>query len=230
MAEKKPVERLAFTHANPSKRYEELGKIYRNLHREAERRGEAGESVFGGGNLFQHIDHIRADLKETGCKSLLDYGSGRAAAHKQRPIDVPSGDSAKSLKDYWELDKITCYDPWFAPLSKVPSERFDAVICTDVLQHCAEDDLDWVLTEIFDYAKRYVFLTLACFPAKAKLENGESYHVTVHPPEWWRPRIFAAALGRSGLIFRVIFHVVKDGRLVQEEWRDLSMTASAPTN
>ncbi len=227
MAEKKTVERLAFTRENPSKRHEELGKLYVNLHREAERRGAAGDNIFGGGNLFQHIDTIRADLKGTGSKSLLDYGSGRANAHKQRPIDLPSGESAENLKVYWGLDRITCYDPFFSPLSKLPSERFDAVICTDVLQHCSEDDLDWVLTDIFDYAKRYVFITLACFPAKAKLENGDNYHVTAKPPEWWKPRIFAAAVGRSGLLYRVIFHVAKEGRIVNEEWRDLSMTASS---
>ena len=47
-------------------------------------------------------------------------------------------------------------------------------------------------------AKRFVYMNVASYPAKKILPNGWNAHVTIKPPEWWRPRIEAAAAGWSG--------------------------------
>jgi hypothetical protein len=44
-----------------------------------------------------------------------------------------------SMKEYWGVESIRCYDPGYPPFSTLPEGRFDGVICTDVLEHCPEE-------------------------------------------------------------------------------------------
>lgn len=215
-----------YTRARPSKRFTELGKLYEQMHSEGEQRmGLTPDKTFAGQSLYPHINRIRAELKETGSKTLLDYGAGKGLAYRQKPIVLPTGESAETLQAYWDLEKITCYDPGYEPFSTLPEGRFDAVICTDVMEHCPEEDLDWILTEIFDYATRFVFLTVACYPAKKHLPNGENAHITLRKPDWWRRKIVAAAAGRTNLVYRVIFDSIQEGRRVSQEMREMALVA-----
>ncbi|MEO1192334.1 MAG: methyltransferase domain-containing protein [Pseudomonadota bacterium] len=227
MAEKPKPKQEAYTRERPSQRYVELGKLYEQMHTQGETNLKiSAEQTFAGQSLVPHIARIRAELKESGSKTLLDYGAGKGLAYKQKPLSLPSGETAESLQGHWGLDSITCYDPGYEPFSQLPTERFDAVICTDVLEHIPEEDIDWTLTEIFDYAKRFVFLTVAYYPAKKRLPNGENAHVTLRKPEWWQRKIIAAAAGRTGLVYRVIFEGIQDNRRVSSEVREVALTAS----
>ena len=42
-----------------------------------------------------------------------------------------------------------------------------------------------IVAEIFSYARRFVYVNVACYPAEKRLPNGENAHCTVRPPEWW---------------------------------------------
>ena len=84
------------------------------------------------------------------------------------------------------VDRIVCYDPGYPPFSTLPTEKFDAVICTDVMEHCPEDDLPWILDEIFGFARHFVYGNIASYEALKRLPNGENAHCTVQPPEWWQ--------------------------------------------
>ena len=87
--------------------------------------------------------------------------------------------------DYWGIDYVHCYDPSYAKYSTLPLGPFDGVICTDVLEHCPEDDLPWIVTEIFAYAENFVYANVACYPAMKRFPTGENAHCTVRAPEWW---------------------------------------------
>jgi hypothetical protein len=65
------------------------------------------------------------------------------------------------------------------PFSALPEGRFDGVVCTDVLEHCPEEDLPWIVGELFGYARLFVFANVACYPAAKKLPNGENAHCTI---------------------------------------------------
>jgi len=228
MAEKKEPKREVYTRTAPSKRFLELGKLYAQMHEEGEQKiGIKPENTFAGQSLYPHIGRIGAELKASGSKTLLDYGAGKGLAYKQKPLKLPNGEQAESLQAHWGLDSITCYDPGYEPFSKLPQGKFDAVICTDVLEHIPEEDLDWVLGEVFDYAKRFVFLTVACYPAKKHLPNGENTHITLQKPDWWRPRIVASAAGRPGLIYRVVFEQIVNNKRTSQELREVSLVAAA---
>ena len=89
----------------------------------------------------------------------------------------------------------------------MPRARFDGVISTDVLEHCPAEDIPWIIDEIFSFADEFVYLNVACYPAKKLLPNGENAHCTIEPPEWWKAH-FDRALGqRPGLRYYAVFYV-----------------------
>jgi hypothetical protein len=108
-----------------------------------------------------------------------------------------------SMQEYWGVESIRCYDPGYPPFSTLPEGRFDGVICTDVLEHCPEADLQWIVGELFGYARLFVFANIACYPAIKTLPNGENAHCTIRPLEYWREIFEKAAAGASGVLWDV---------------------------
>jgi hypothetical protein len=81
------------------------------------------------------------------------------------------------------------------------------VICTDVLEHCPEEDIPWILDELFAYARKFVYANVACFPARKRLPSGGNAHCTIKPVKWWEAEIVRAARAASGPIceFRLVY-------------------------
>ena len=126
-----------------------------------------------------------------------------------RPLPVPGEGVFEGVIDYWDIDEVRCYDPSYDRYSALPEGQFDGVISTDVLEHCIEDDIPWIVEEMFSYATRFVYAAIACYPAMAMLPTGENAHTTVRPPEWW-DAIFAAANARHPSVIRQISIEVHD--------------------
>ena len=68
---------------------------------------------------------------------------------------------------------------------QLPEEKFDRVISTDVLEHCPEEDISWIIDEMFAKTHKFLFANIACYPAAKKLPNGENAHCTIRPATWW---------------------------------------------
>ena len=107
----------------------------------------------------------------------------------------------ENIVDYWGVAAVQCYDPAYQPFNRLPEGRFDGVVCTDVLEHCPEEDLDWILREVFGFAERFVFFSIACFPADRRLPNGENAHCTIRPVDWWSEVIGRVAAERPELLW-----------------------------
>ena len=187
-----------YTRENPSPEYREMVEMYSTLHEQGAEKAEREdhrppEETFAGKMLVSHAPTIKGLIERTGSKSLLDYGAGKGRSYEVEGLEI-AGVKAASLQAYWGLDRVRCYDPGYAPFSELPTERFDAVISTDVLEHITEPDLPWILDEMFGYARCFVFANIACYPAKKVLPNGQNAHCTVRPPDWWRGVIHAVAM------------------------------------
>lgn len=194
----------AYSRKMPSPRYTELQAMYKKMHLEGDRAmGIAPQQMFPGQSLLAQAARIKALIDRAAAKTLLDYGCGKGLQYKQRPVDVPEAGVFPSIQEYWGVDNIALYDPCFVPHSFLPKGTFHGVICTDVLEHCPEDDIGWILREIFSYAEQFVFANIACFPAKKKLPNGENAHCTIKTAEWWRGHIDTLALEFPHLRYRV---------------------------
>lgn len=169
------------------------------MHLEGETRlGIPAAQTFPGSSLAPHIARIKALIDATGAKNVLDYGAGKGAQYRPQPIVVEARQMADGVAEYWDVE-VACYDPGYAGYSKLPDAAFDGVVCTDVLEHCPEEDLAWIVDEIFAFARRFVYLNVACFPARKSLPNGENAHATVRPPEWWETLVRERARSRPEL-------------------------------
>ncbi len=195
-----------YTRENPSPEYRAMVEMYSTLHEQgsANEKDEwrEAEQTFSGKMLLEHAPAIRDLIERTGSRTLLDYGSGKGQAYEKKDLQLADGETVGTLQEYWRLDSIHCYDPGYAPFSQLPEQRFDGVICMDVLEHVTEPDLPWLLDEIFGYARRFVFANIACYPALKSLPNGQNAHCTVRPPDWWKGLIHAVAMRHTEISWR----------------------------
>jgi hypothetical protein len=195
---------MNYSRANPSPRYRELQNLYRTMHEEGERfLNIPPEETFPGTSLAPQAHRIKALVEKTGALTILDYGSGKGRQYEPGIVRDASGREWPSMMDYWNVDEVVCYDPCYPPFSRLPTGKFDGVICTDVLEHCPEEDIPWIAAELFDFATRFVFANVACYPARKRLPTGENAHCTIKPVEWWRELFTQVASGRPGILWEV---------------------------
>jgi hypothetical protein len=209
---------MTFSRANPSPRYRELVELYRRMHAEGESfLNVPAEETFGGFSLTPHAHLVKELIEGSGSQSILDYGSGKGRQYDQRNVKLATGAVVESILDYWGVDYVHCYDPSYAPVAAVPQGRFDGVVCTDVLEHCPEPDLPWIVDELFAYADRFVFATVTCYPAMKRLPSGENAHCTTKPPEWWI-ELFQRTAARHPAVKWQLIAQTRDGPAGQERY------------
>jgi hypothetical protein len=147
---------------------------------------------FWGDSIMQHEKVIYKLLRKTDSRTALDFGCGRGDPWKRY-----------SFQDKLRLDSIALYDPAFPKHDKLPDGTFDAVLCSDVLEHVPEDEVVDFVNRLFDYAEKMVWASVCCRPAKKKLPDGTNMHVTVRPIEWWQD-VFLHAQARANRKGKVI--------------------------
>lgn len=175
-----------YNRQNPSPRYIELGEMYRHMHQHGQLdKNVPAEQTFDGRSLFAEVARIKQFMDTYKAKTVLDYGAGKGNQYKVALNNEAGERLFDSVQSFWGVDKIHCYDPGYAPFSKLPTEKFDAVISTDVLEHCPEEDIPWIMDEMFSYATKFAFANVACYPAAKHLPNGENAHCTIKRAEWW---------------------------------------------
>ena len=206
---------MTYTRHSPSPRYLHLAEQYRTMHAEGDASaGIPTEEMFSGHFLMNWVVRIRELVAQTGAQTLLDYGSGKGQQYDM--LDAKSAQSlggAESVLDYWGVDEVRCYDPNYAPYSTLPEGRFDGVICTDVLEHCPEEDIGWILGEIFGYASRFVFAVVASYPAAKLLPDGSNAHCTIQTADWWRAQLDAAQRAHPVARFEVVLLTRENGTM-----------------
>ncbi len=191
----------AYTRENPSPRFQQLGELYRQVHEAGLDQGAGAAPVFAGGSLREHLGIVRRLARHTSAKTVLDYGCGKGLLYRARDLPLPDGTTTPGVREYWNVEHIHLYDPGVEEFATRPAGQFDGVVSTDVLEHIPEEDIDWVLGECFGFARSFLYMNIASYPAKKILPNGWNAHVTIEPPEWWRARIERAAAGWPGAAY-----------------------------
>jgi len=60
------------------------------------------------------------------------------------------------------------------------------VVCSDVLEHVPESEVNEFVQRLFSYEKRAVWASVCCRPAKKFFPGTDvNLHVTVQPYQWW---------------------------------------------
>ena len=167
----------------PSQEYHDLIDSYKVLHQE--------EGKFKGISLVPLVPTLMSLVKENNCKTLLDYGCGKAIPYdKNRCKEV---DLRHPIQKLCNLKSFDLYDPAYEKYTTLPNKKYDIVVCTDVLEHIAEQDIDYVLTEILSRSDKIVFLNISCQPALKHFKQGKfkgkNVHISVFEPSWWLKKI-----------------------------------------
>lgn len=114
---------------------------------------------------LMHLDQV---------ESILDYGCGQS-----RLVDwVAKMNNAEARR----------YDPAIPAYDAPPTQPVDAAICTDVLEHIPEEDVDDFLGKIRALTPNAYF-NVSIREAIEILPNGENAHCTVKPAKWWGEKI-----------------------------------------
>jgi hypothetical protein len=197
-----------FSRENPSPRYRELTALYRRLHAEGEvHLGLAPERTYPGVSGLSHAARVKALIDQTGARTVLDYGCGKGQQYDASELELPGVGRVDSIIDYWDVDEVRCYDPCVPQFATLPAESYGGVIATDVLEHCPEEDMPWIVGELFAFARCFVFASIACYPAKTRLPNGENAHCTIRSVDWWRGVFSQAAREHPRTVWKLFLDV-----------------------
>lgn len=143
---------------------------------------------FHGLTVLKQADAIGKLLKQHGCTSLLDWGCGRGDAYS----------SPHKLHHTWGMKRrdVWLYDPAFEKHHVKPDRTFDAVVCSDVLEHIPESEVDDFIANLFAHAKKMVWASVCCRPARKCFPGTDiNLHVTVKPYSWWSDKFASFASG-----------------------------------
>jgi 2-polyprenyl-3-methyl-5-hydroxy-6-metoxy-1,4-benzoquinol methylase len=122
-----------------------------------------------------HAKSIADAIRQTDCKSLLDYGCGK-------------GTLKAALQPMCPLLEIREYDPAI-PGKDGPPQPAEFVACFDVMEHIEPDSLDAVIAHIASLTKRFAFLVISLQEAEKTLADGRNAHLIVRPREWWLDKL-----------------------------------------
>lgn len=104
------------------------------------------------------------------CKTVLDYGCGKAGLAKACSFPV------------------ACYDP-SVPMYNARPMSADLVVCRDVLEHVEEGCLDDVLRDLHSLTDVVMWVLVVLEPSEEILPDGRNTHITLRSREWWTARI-----------------------------------------
>jgi len=152
-----------------------ISKKYRKMN------AEMHEDLLGyGANGWMWIGPIIHFMRMLSCKTLLDYGAGKATLAAWMPKEYP----------------VVNYDPVTFP-DDPPAQDF--VVCLDVLEHIEPELLDNVLHHLHDKTKVAAFVVISLREAKKVLSDGRNAHLIVQPAQFWYDKF--------NTLFRKVEHV-----------------------
>ena len=151
------------------------------------------DGQYPGYTLARYVGPIALLVRVTKTKTILDYGCGKGYQYTR-----------KFWHHRWRGIMPTLYDPAVKEFSELPEGKFDGVVCTDVLEHIPEEELDEVISELVNYAEKWCYIAVCCRKAQCKLRNGMNEHVTIKPPRWWKEKL-RSAFARSPAKVHIAF-------------------------
>ena len=166
-----------------SKSYYNLIKIYDNLHTQGTKREEA-KTTFDGKSLKYFFKPIKQVINLTESKSIIDFGCGKAKYYNQN-VELENK-IYKNISEYWGIKEYYLYDPAVKQYLVYPSKKMDGVICIDVVEHIPEEDVINFIDEVYKLANKFVFIVIACYPAKKTLPDGRNVHLSIKEAEEWK--------------------------------------------
>ena len=166
-----------------SKEYHDTLEHYKKLHLNGSNL-ESAENTFDGKSLKFFFQPIKQVIDLTKSKSIIDFGCGKAKYYFE-DITIKNN-SYSNISNYWNIDDVYLYDPGVNNFSTYPNRKADGVICIDVVEHIPELDAINFIEALFKLANKFVFIVIACYPAKKTLPDGRNVHLCIKSVDEWK--------------------------------------------
>lgn len=120
-------------------------------------------------------------MREFGCATMLDYGCGQGSLVRTlQALPTHLVQSKQQVCDLYE------YDPAIPGKDAPPTQRFDLVVCTDVLEHIESTKIDAVMRHLSDLTARALFAVVSLVPTAKTLSDGQQAHILLRSVDWWK--------------------------------------------
>ena len=132
---------------------------------------------WAGYDVVKYQNKIYDLVHRYNAKTILDYGCGKGLQYSE-PLTYGAEPGVELPKDKWQtFDQylgvtVYCYDPCVEKFETPPplDDRFDGVICTQVLNSIPDDDMPWVRNTLEKHATKFCFIGLN-FQREAKVKK-----------------------------------------------------------
>lgn len=146
-------------------------------------KNQPGASTFLGYSLTKWIVKIKEVIKKTNATSLIDFGCGKAFLYNNK---FKIGEyEFENLSDFWDIQDIYLYDPGVENFSAYPNQKYDGVICTDVIEHIPEIDVINFIDKLFNFSHKFIFFVIATIPASKYFDDGKNIHLSLKSQAEW---------------------------------------------
>ena len=147
---------------------------------------QVSNKSWAGYDVVKYQKLIKDLVDRYNAKTILDYGCGKGQQY-QEPLPYGMMPGEHIPEDQWQTfdqylgASVYCYDPCVEKFKTPPppSAKFDAVICTQVLNSIPDDDMPWVRNILEQHATKFCFIGLN-FQREAKGKK------TMYDPEYFR--------------------------------------------
>ncbi len=181
------------------------GKVWLDLERSAD---AAGFQIFSAVSPSSNFRILMDWLHEGGAG--LAAGEPPAAYLREelerRPPDAGHevlhlclhGHAGADSKDHLSLEALASSHP--------PPSLPAAILCVDTLEYLPDEDVPWVLAELFKRARRAVVVAVQSRPRDLALGPAGRFSARPRAPEWWARCMQRAAMHYPALYWKLIAH------------------------
>jgi len=149
---------------------------------------------WAGNDSKNYHNYIRFLMDRYDAKSVLDYGCGKGEQYSTLNSYVlhfaPPGVRTEPMTFQTRInaESVCKYDPCVPEFDQEPvGQKFDAVICTQVLGSIPDADIAWIKHKFMNYATKFVFIGLHSSPPKSKKRIYDTAYINYNRTvEWYQ--------------------------------------------
>jgi len=147
---------------------------------------------WAGNDSKNYHNQIRVLMDRYDAKTVLDYGCGKGEQYSTLNSYVlhfaSPGVSTEPMTFQTRINAKSVYkfDPCVEEFNIEPvGQKFDAVICTQVLGSIPDADISWIKDKFMNYATKFVFIGIHSAIPKSKKRIYDNTHVNMYRTVDW---------------------------------------------
>lgn len=186
-----------FTSARPSAQYQALLALIRKASSRDQENGQRGP---------QWSEWYWSSAELSGLPALIAAVDARTLL-TLRLNGTEKGNEAPEVRNFQSARQtVTQHDFTFSSLTEQPTEQFDGVVCTEVLEYLPGEDLPWVIDELFRRVGRFVYATVTTYSRVKVLADGTTLPNLPCDQSWWVAHFAAASVRHPGIRWKLLVH------------------------